>query len=81
MIHRVAISTTAPTYVAGGGLGQYEIKAGSRYKFECTPDVSLLLDKAEQLQSVWTQRYPRTSVKPSSNALLYQDLDCLNQQL
>ena len=69
--HRVTMATTAPTYVAGAVMGQYEIKASSRFRLECTPDVSLLLDKAEQSMSVWSAREPRTSVKPSTNAMLY----------
>ena len=69
--HRVTMATTAPTYVAGAVMGQYEIRASSRFRLECTPDVSLLLDKAEQSMSVWSAREPRTSVKPSTNAMLY----------
>lgn len=69
--HRVSIASTAPTYVPGALMGQYEIRASSRFKLECTPDVSLLLDKGEQTLTTWTAREPRTSVKPSTNALLY----------
>ena len=69
--HRVSIASTAPTYVPGAVMGQYEIRASSRFKLECTPDVSLLLDKAEQVNTTWSAREPRPSVKPSTNALLY----------
>lgn len=70
--HRVSIASTAPTYVAGGSWGQYEIKATSRYMLECTPSVSIVMDKAEQLHTYWSPRdVPRTSVKPSGAAALY----------
>ena len=70
--HRVAIASTAPTYVAGGSWGQYEIKATSRYMLECAPSASVLMDKAEQLNTFWTPRETaRTSVKPSGSATLY----------
>lgn len=70
--HRVTIGTTAPTYVAGGNWGQSEIRASTRFMFECTPSASILLDKSEQTQVAWTARdIPRTSVKPNSEALLY----------
>lgn len=69
--HRVTIATTAPTYVAGALWGQYEVKSSSRYRLECTPDVSMVMDKGEQALATWTAREPRTSVKPSTNALLY----------
>ena len=69
--HRITVGSTAPYYVAGATMGQYEIRASSRYKLECTPDVSLLLDKGEQSMATWSVRELRTSVKPSSNALLY----------
>ena len=70
--HRVAIASTAPTYVAGGSWGQYEIKPSSRYMLECAPSASVLMDKAEQLNTFWTPRETaRTSVKPSGSATLY----------
>ena len=70
--HRVAIASTAPTYVAGGSWGQYEIKATSRYMLECAPSASVLMDKAEQANTFWTPRETaRTSVKPSGSATLY----------
>ena len=70
--HRVAIASTAPTYVAGGSWGQYEIKATSRYMLECAPSASVLMDKAEHINSFWTPRETaRMSVKPSRNATLY----------
>jgi len=70
--HRVTLANSNPNYISGGTMGQYEIKANSRYKLVCTPDVSLLMDKAEQSMSYFSPRdTPRTSVKPSTNALLY----------
>lgn len=69
--HRVTIASTNPTYVVGSVMGQYEIKATSRFKIDCHPDVAVLLDKAEQTQASWTPREFRTSVKPSSNSKLY----------
>mgnify|MGYP000497033735 FL=1 len=70
--HRVAIASTAPTYVAGGAWGQYEIKATSRYMLECSPSASVLMDKAEQTNTFWTpHETARTSVKPSGAATLY----------
>ena len=69
---RVSIASTAPTYVAGGSWGQYEVKATSRYMLECAPSASVLMDKAEQINSFWTPRETaRMSVKPSSSATLY----------
>ena len=70
--HRITISSSAPTYVAGGSWGQYEIKPTSRYMLECTPSISIVMDKAEQLHTYWSPRdTPRTSVKPSGAAALY----------
>ena len=69
--HRVYISSTAPTYVAGGSWGQYEIKATSRYMLECSPSASVLMDKTEQTNTFWTPRAARTSVKPSGSTTLY----------
>ena len=69
--NRINIASTAPTYVTGALWGQYEIRASSRYKLDCTPDVSLFLDKPEQALNTWSTRELRTSVKPSTNALLY----------
>ncbi len=70
--HRTNIASSAPTYVAGGSWGQYEIKPTSRYMLECTPSASVVMDKAEQANTYWNPRDTlRTSVKPSGAATLY----------
>lgn len=69
--HRVTIGTTAPTYVAGGHIGNYEIRASTRFMLECGLGASTVLDKGEQTSAQFTQRdIPRTSVKPASGAKL-----------
>lgn len=70
--HRVTIGTTAPTYVAGGLIGSYEIRASTRFLLEATPSAALVMDKAEQSLVSWSTRdQPRTSVKPASGAKLF----------
>lgn len=70
--HRVTISTTAPNYVSGALWGQAEIRANSRFLLEAGPKASVVMDKSEQTHAQWTPRdIPRTSVKPSSVALMY----------
>lgn len=68
---RVTVATSAPTYVAGANWGQYEVRASSRYMLECGLGASVIMDKPEQSQALWTLRdNPRTSVKPASGAAL-----------
>lgn len=70
--HRTTIASSSPAYVATPNWGQYEVKASSRYRLECTPDASLLLDKGEQVNTYWNARdTPRTSVKPSGAVAMY----------
>lgn len=71
---RTTISSTAPSYRLGSSAvyGQHEILASSRYKFECLPTMTNLLDKIEQSNTFWSLRdLPRTSVKPAQNAAMY----------
>lgn len=53
-------------------MGQYEIKASSRFRIECRPDETAFLDKAADSVggSIWTSRVTRSSVKPGSEASL-----------
>lgn len=70
--HRATISSSAPTYVSWGSFGSYELRASSRYLLSVDVNSACLMDKVEQAQTNWTARdIPRTSVKPSSEAVLY----------
>jgi len=68
--HRVTIGSTAPQYL-NGILGEYELKATSRFRIEVRPDEVAFLDKAiDSTSALWSHRANRTAVKPSISAEL-----------
>lgn len=72
--HRTTISNASPSYRLGSSAvyGQPEILASSRYKIECLPHMSNVLDKLEQSNTFWSLRdLPRTTVKPAASAAMY----------
>ena len=69
--HRVSMANSA-VYTPISIMGQYEIKATSRFRIECRPDETTFLDKATDSVggSTWNSRATRSSVKPGSEASL-----------
>ena len=63
--HRATVATTAPQYL-NGLMGNVELKASSRYRFESRAGECSFLDKTiEGLAATFNGRASRTSVKPT----------------
>ena len=67
--HRVSIGSTAPNYVVGT-MGQYEIKASSRYRLEGRPSECIFSDKPSDSSTNYTVRQVRSAVKPAMQSML-----------
>lgn len=62
--HRVTVGSTAPVLL-NGKMGQFELKATSRFRVDVTPDDVTFYSRPVDSSSAWTMHNnPRTAVKP-----------------
>lgn len=67
--HLATVGSSATQYLNAGN-GQYELKANTRWRIECTPKDTTFLDRSVDSATVWNTRVTRTAVKPENQARL-----------
>lgn len=69
-VKTITSASSAPVFTAGS-MGQNEIKATSRFRVECEPEIIVFGDKPIDAQAAMTLRNSFTAVKPVGNQEYY----------